>query len=71
MFIHGCEGVIYEIDAANGSMLERRSFKFDEVHGENYKLIRPPKIYNYDMLAEYETDLKPSLRIFNDFIPLP
>jgi hypothetical protein len=38
---------------------------------ENAKLTRPPKIYNYDLLSEYETDLKASLKIFEDFIPLP
>ena len=71
MAIHGCYEIIYEIENAKEAFFERRSFSFDEVFMENAKLTRPPKIYNYDLLAEYETDLKASLLIFEDFIPLP
>jgi hypothetical protein len=38
---------------------------------ENIPLIRPPKIYNHDLISDYETDLKPELKIFDDIIPIP
>lgn len=67
MYIHGCERISYEIEGES----EIKNFSNDEIIVENRKLIRPPKMYNYDLIGEYETDIREGAKMFEDFIVLP